>query len=529
MKTILIFLTSLVCLFCSVGARAQSAPVIQYSQLYGGAQDDHPGPIVQTPDKGFVIAGWTQSVDGQVVGYHGGMEDGWVVKNDSAGNFLWGKAIGGSGEDICNSLTITPNYYIVGGYYNSSDGDFDTLAHPVSTSHNMGYLAWLDPANGSIKRIKSYSGDVNGEIYGVQALPNGNIILLGRMFQTGQVKNMWIAMLDSVGTILWSKYYGTGSTASNEMPTSIMRKSGGGFVATAQTTGNGGDVTGFHGAADIWILNIDDTGKILWAKCYGGTSGEGSCGAFEASDGGLICAGETQSSDGDVTGFHGGEDYWVFKTDDTGKLLWSTAVGGSGTEFISNMQGTCDGGVIMAGYTNSTDGDVTGLNGPYDLFMVRLDSSGHIVWEHTYGSSGVDYEGRMIVTDDNGYALVGFTGTADIDVSGALHGYGDIWFAKLATDSLENFCQPLSVTPRAGMVATTPSVFPNPTTGILYLHGAGFQSVVNIYDMLGQHMFTGTIISDSTTINLDFLAPGTYFMRITDNSGNRTVAKLIKQ
>ena len=79
------------------------------------------------------------------------------------------------------------------------------------------------------------------------------------------------------------------------------------------------------------------------------------------------------------------------------------------------------------------------------------------------------------------------------------------------------------------MVATTPSVFPNPTTGILYLHGAGFQSVVNIYDMLGQHMFTGTIISDSTTINLDFLAPGTYFMRITDNSGNRTVAKLIKQ
>ena len=73
MKTILIFLTSLVCLFCSVGARAQSAPVIQYSQLYGGAQDDHPGPIVQTPDKGFVIAGWTQSVDGQVLGYHGGM------------------------------------------------------------------------------------------------------------------------------------------------------------------------------------------------------------------------------------------------------------------------------------------------------------------------------------------------------------------------------------------------------------------------------------------------------------------------
>ena len=59
MKIILLCLSSFVSLFYCVSTLAQSAPVIQYSQLYGGSQDDHPGPMVQTPDKGFVIAGWT--------------------------------------------------------------------------------------------------------------------------------------------------------------------------------------------------------------------------------------------------------------------------------------------------------------------------------------------------------------------------------------------------------------------------------------------------------------------------------------
>ena len=484
---------------------------------------------MQTPDKCFVNAGWTQSGDGQVIGFHGGSGDGWVVKNDSLGNFLWGKSIGGTDYDVCMCLTITPNAYIVGGYASTNDGDFDTVTHAVHSGHNIGFLAWLNPANGNIRRIKSYSGDMMGEIDDVKALSNGNLIVLGRMVQTGQVKNMWIAMLDSIGNIQWSKYYGTGSDTSNESPISITPKRYGGFIASAQTSSNTGDVHGRHGMEDIWLLNINDTGRVLWAKCYGGSFGQGPCGVFETSNNQLICAGITQSNDGDVTGFHGVTDFWVFKTDDTGRILWNRTIGGSGTDFMYSMQGTCDDGVVLGGHTNSTDGDVTGLNGPYDLFMVRLDSAGHIVWTRTYGSSGVDYEGRIITTSDNGYALIGFTGTVDYDVSGTLHGYGDNWFAKLSTDSLNNYCPPSSMVATNLDLIKSPNLYPNPVINDLFIENVEKGTVIKLFNIIGQQIQSITVENTSEHMKLENQAPGTYLLQLINPDGINSTKRIIKE
>src|SRR5262249_3086673 len=85
-----------------------------------------------------------------------------------------------------------------------------------------------------------------------------------------------------------------------------------------------------------------------------------------------VVGGYTYSNDGDVSGNHGGVDYWVVKLDGTGNISWQKTLGGSGGDYGQNVEPTADGGYIVSGSSNSTDGDVTGNHGIYDYWMVKL-------------------------------------------------------------------------------------------------------------------------------------------------------------
>ena len=125
----------------------------------------------------------------------------------------------------------------------------------------------------------------------------------------------------------------------------------------------------------------NDTGDfyISWQKCLGGSNGEGAYSIQQTSDGGYIVAGNTFSNDGDVTGYHGGDEYWVVKLDSNGNIKWQKCLGGSGNDYAYSIQQTSDGGYIVAGYTTSNDGDVTGFHDGYefatDYWVVKLDAN----------------------------------------------------------------------------------------------------------------------------------------------------------
>src|SRR5689334_10878334 len=87
--------------------RAQ-APSIQWAKCYGGTNPDHCMDVIQTHDGGFMITGWTLSSDGDVIGFHNGGSNVWLVKTDSAGNILWNKCYGGmAGGEMGNSIKQT--------------------------------------------------------------------------------------------------------------------------------------------------------------------------------------------------------------------------------------------------------------------------------------------------------------------------------------------------------------------------------------------------------------------------------------
>src|ERR1044071_7125627 len=188
-------------------------------------------------------------------------------------------------------------------------------------------------------------------------------------------------------TIQWQKCLG--GTA-EDYSRSCQQTTDGGYISAGYTRSNNGDVTGFHGVNDCWIVKLDGGGILQWEKALGGTGRDEAYSIEQTSDGGYILAGLTESNDGDVTGNHGLLDCWVVKLDGSGNIQWQKCYGGTDYESAQYIQQTSDGGYVFAGYTQSNNGDVTGLHGGDDYWVVKLDGSGNIQWQKCYG--GTDFE-----------------------------------------------------------------------------------------------------------------------------------------
>ena len=120
--------------------------------------------------------------------------------------------------------------------------------------------------------------------------------------------------------------------------------------------------------------------SIQWQKTFGGTDYDYAQSIQQTSDGGYIVAGYSQSNDGDVTGFLGFMDLWIVKLSALGTIQWKKTLGGSDFDSASSIQQTTDGGFIVAGYAVSNNGDVTGNHGGGDMWIVKLSNNGCLLY-----------------------------------------------------------------------------------------------------------------------------------------------------
>src|SRR4051812_25721754 len=192
-------------------------------------------------------------------------------------------------------------------------------------------------------------------------------------------------------TIQWQKSLGgTKGDAAN----SVAATNNGGYILAGQTVSSNGNVTSNHGGADYWIVKVNSAGGIEWQKSPGGSLYEEAYAVKQTSDNGYIIAGASRSNDGDVTGHHGSDtskaDYWVIKLNSVGNIEWEKSLGGVGDDVARCVQQTSDGGYIVAGTSNSTDGDVTGNHGGNDYWVIKLSAAGAIEWQKSLGGSADD-------------------------------------------------------------------------------------------------------------------------------------------
>ena len=239
--------------------------------------------------------------------------------------------------------------------------------------------------------------------------------------------DIWVTKLNSVGVITWQKNYGG---SGRDQSFKIIQLKNGGFLVSGHTLSNDGDISGLHAAQDGLLMKIDPNGVLVWTKCYGGTGEDELFSVNETTDGKFIAVGYTNSADGQVTGNHGMKDLWIIKTDSNGKLLWQKCYGGTLDDMAyATCLATSVNNFFVVGTTASSDGNLTANKGGYDAWMLKIDSSGAILNSINNGGAADDAWRDVIATNDAGCATIGDTKSNTVDVSGN-HGAQDIWCGK---------------------------------------------------------------------------------------------------
>jgi hypothetical protein len=213
----------------------------------------------------------------------------------------------------------------------------------------------------------------------------------------------------------------------------------GGYLILGNTFSFDGDISFNHGVNDLWLVRTDTIGNILWERSYGGSESDGSARIIKADGNNFYIVGAALSSDGDITNdpYPGSNDYWIVKIDSSGNILWDRIVGGSSGDWMWTGTSTFDGGLVALGWTGSDDGDVSIHYDLYDIWMVKLSREGEVEWDFTLGTDYQDYGQTIVQTADGGY-LVGCA--SEIYGGGNLncesHGHSDAVLVKL--DSSRN-------------------------------------------------------------------------------------------
>ncbi len=249
------------------------------------------------------------------------------------------------------------------------------------------------------------------------------------LFQYG---SYYVARLSNSGTIMWSHSYG--GPARTEKPFSISHTSDSGYIIAGAALGPDSLVTNYKGGgSDAWVVKIDSVGILQWQNGYGGDGQDRIQAIIETSDGGYAMAGMSDTQDnGDVIGVQGFSDYWLVKTDVYGAVEWTKTYGGSYIEAANTIIETSDGGYAVSGRTYSADGDVTGNHGDSDYWILKVNQSGDLQWERNYGSYQYDKPYSLIQTSDGGYVISGDVHSGGDDVTNIEPGYSSYaWILKI--------------------------------------------------------------------------------------------------
>ncbi|MCS6991922.1 MAG: T9SS type A sorting domain-containing protein [Chitinophagales bacterium] len=234
--------------------------------------------------------------------------------------------------------------------------------------------------------------------------------------------------------IEWQRCYGG---TDDDIGYAISTTTDGGFIFAGCAGSINGDIPPkteevLHGGkCDYWTAHVNHKGDILFKRLLDGTESDVARKALELPDGNFLIAGSTASNDIDVDCNHGDFDVWIIKLDAAGNVLWKKCYGGPGYEDFGSLVLTADGGFAFCAGTTSNSGQVSGNFGSSDFWVVKADSAGNIQWAKCFGGSGYEKAFSLTATSDGGLAICGFTSSQDGQVIGNHSSDFDGWVVRL--------------------------------------------------------------------------------------------------
>jgi len=228
-----------------------------WQKNYGGAGGENFGVITAASDGGFFLCGITDSNNSGDVPATKGSSDVLVIKIDANGNKVWSKTFGGSGYDGATSvLGDADGGCTLAGLTESNDGD--VVGYHGGIFDDV-WILKLD-RNGQLKWQATLGGTKSDIAMGMVRLPNGNTVIANLTESNdGDVKgnhgsiDTWLVELNSNGKKVWQKAFGS---TDYEIVENIMLTKAGEILVTGVTAGNNGDVSGNHGMADGWLFKL---------------------------------------------------------------------------------------------------------------------------------------------------------------------------------------------------------------------------------------------------------------------------------
>ena len=340
----------------------------------GGSSIDVSSDIEQTDDNGYMILGYSSS-------FGAGGNDVSLLKINSGGTVEWAKYYGGWNDDEGHDIKKMSNGdFIISGKTNSSGvGNKDIFILRVNSdgdliwSKTYGESSWEQPRGKAIEAS------------------NGDIIVIATTQSIGAGgKDALFLRISPTGDLLIDKTYGN---SDNDWEHDYVLMNNGDIVLSGRFNHSN---YGSYGT----LMRIDETGNILWAKTY---NTSGACKFIrlrKTENDNLIAAGR-------IDGYGaGGTDIFVAMTDGAGNLLWNKTYGGPGYEKAIGIAFSPDQNIVISGFTDSFG------FGSYDIFLIKTDMSGNLIWGKVYGGSADDYiyGGYGLLNENNsGYIVNGET------------------------------------------------------------------------------------------------------------------------
>lgn len=557
----------------AVLANAQS-PMFQWARNMGGNLDEMGNSIAVDASGNVYTTGYffgTSDFDpgpGIFNLTSNGANDIFISKLDASGNFVWAKSIGNTGMDygFAIALDALGNIYTTGVFQYTTDFDPGAgVVNLIGTGSGDVFISKLSPL-GNFIWAKTFSGTLGSVGNSIAVDGTGNVYTTGTFngtadfdpgagtanLTTAGLDDVFISKLDASGNFVWAKTIG-GSSYDNSFSITVGPSNDPHITGVYQGTVDFDPGVGVAnltsvGSGDIFILKLNSSGNFVMAKNIGGISNDRVYSIKTDGAGNMYTTGFFQDSiDCDPgAGIYnlisfGSVDIFISKLDSFGNFVWAKNIGGTSSDIGSAIAVNSGGEAYTTGYFQLTadfdpNGGVANItaSGSFDLFISKLDASGNFVWAKNIGGvSALGVNGTSITIDisDNIYVTGSFSGTCDFDPNAGIYSLtaagsisaSDIFVFKLSQT-------PIGVDENINN-ETQISIYPNPSNGSFNIFTSQQikNGIIEIYNTIGELIFSQKIINQQSSIDLKNQASGLYFVKVISDGEVIGMKKVVKE
>ncbi|MES2592480.1 MAG: SBBP repeat-containing protein [Bacteroidota bacterium] len=349
--------------------------------------------------------------------------------NAQAPGWQWAKRAGGVGDDVGQSISTdaSGNVFVTGSFTSTvTTFGSTTLTHSIFTVYNDDLFVVKYDASGNVLWVKSAGGTGNDVGQSIFTDANGNVLVTGYFtsssitFGTTTLTNtngqsLFVVKYDAAGNVLWAKSagrissYGTGITADASGNVLVT----GGFYSSSIIFGTTALTNTGSNTSDVFVVKYDTSGNVLWAKSAGGTGDDLGRSISTDTSGNILVTGDfynvsitfgTTTLINTVHVYPSYNDIFVVKYDTSGSVLWAKSGGGTSQDYGLSISTDVSGNILVTGKSVSssiTFGSTT-LNSA-SVYVVKYDGNGNLLWVKSAG--GTD-GGMGISTDANGNVFI---------------------------------------------------------------------------------------------------------------------------